>query len=165
MKIYLSLGTNLGDRKANLREAIKRFDSKGIKIIRSSGVYETEPVGTKDQPFFLNMCVEASTELMPFVLLDSIKGIEASMGRTPSPVKWGPRIIDIDILFYSNIMIETDRLAIPHHEIKNRRFVLVPLAELAPDLIHPGNEKSVAEMLHECMDTEAVKLTGELDEQ
>jgi 2-amino-4-hydroxy-6-hydroxymethyldihydropteridine diphosphokinase len=165
MNVYLSLGTNIGDRKANLREAIKQLAAKGINVIRVSGVYETEPVGKKDQPFFLNICVEASTELMPFALLDSVKGIEASMGRTPSAVKWGPRIIDIDILFYSNIMLQTDRLAIPHNEIKNRRFVLVPLAELAPDLIHPGNEKSVAEMLRECTDTEAVKLTGELDEQ
>ncbi len=143
--IYLALGSNLGDRSANLRAAITAMPP-GVRVIQESPVYETEPWGLTDQPFFLNMVLKAETSLGPVELLQQLKNLEAGLGRQPS-VRWGPRLIDIDILFYADLVLEIKGLVIPHPHLHERAFVLVPLADLAPDLLHPVFCKSVRDLL------------------
>jgi 2-amino-4-hydroxy-6-hydroxymethyldihydropteridine diphosphokinase len=135
--VYLGLGANLGDREASLRGAIEGLGAAGVSTVKQSPVYETEPVGVADQPWFLNMVLEAETNLSPEALLSVIHEIEASLGRTRA-VRWGPRTIDIDILLFGDQMIVTDGLVVPHPALAARRFVLEPLADLAPDLALPG---------------------------
>jgi 2-amino-4-hydroxy-6-hydroxymethyldihydropteridine diphosphokinase len=144
--VYLGLGSNLGDREANLREALKSLDAAGIQIVRRSSIYETAPQELLDQPSFLNAVVEANTELFPLQLLACIRNIEREMGRRRVTPK-GPRNIDIDILFYGRSVIQTAELETPHPRIAQRRFVLEPLAEIAPDFRHPLNGKTAREML------------------
>ena len=144
--MYLSLGSNLGDRENQLREAIRRLDAADVHVLRESSIRETEPHDVRDQPWFLNMVVEAETELFPKQLLARIQRIESEMGRRRVVPK-GPRTIDIDILFYGNALVKSAELEIPHPRIPQRRFVLEPLAELAPDLRHPLNRLTVREML------------------
>ncbi len=141
---YLSLGSNLGDREALLNEAIQRLEAAGVRIVRRSTIHETEPQDFKDQPKFLNMAVEAETDLTPLALLAAIQKIEAEMGRQRTIPK-GPRTIDIDILFYANQVIASADLEIPHPRLAQRSFVLNPLSEIAPDLRHPVTGKSVRE--------------------
>ncbi len=143
--IYLSLGTNLGDRPANLQQALSAL-TRRVTITAVSNVYETEPWGVADQPAFLNICVAGKTTLLPHELLDFCKAIEAEVGRTPS-FKWGPRLIDIDILFYDDMIMKDDTLAIPHPFVDERAFVLAPLADIAPELEHPQTNESVVQML------------------
>ena len=143
--IYLSLGTNLGDRAANLQQALQAL-ARGMTITAVSHVYETEPWGVVEQPAFLNMCVTGTTTLAPHALLDFCKQIEAEVGRTPT-FKWGPRLIDIDILFYDNMIMKDDTLAIPHPFVDERAFVLAPLADIAPEYEHPQTHESVVQML------------------
>jgi 2-amino-4-hydroxy-6-hydroxymethyldihydropteridine diphosphokinase len=133
--IYLALGTNLGDRLANLRTAIAALGPQ-IRVVKESRVYETEPWGFTDQPAFLNMVVCAETELVPQELLERLKELEASLGRVPN-FRNGPRLIDLDILFYDNLILEIPGLVLPHPRLKERAFVLVPLVEIAPGLVHP----------------------------
>jgi len=156
--VFLALGTNLGDRPANLRAAIAALPPS-IVVRQSSPVYETPPWGLTDQPAFLNMAVKAETRLEPAALLATLKRIEQELGRTPT-VRWGPRVIDMDILFYDDLVIETPEATIPHPRLHERAFVLVPLAELAPDFVHPVLGKTVAEMLAEC-DTSGIKQYGQ----
>ncbi len=144
--IYLSLGSNIGDRKKNIAEAIDSLEKAGIRIKKKSALYETEPVGIKEQENFYNMCLAAETELEPEDLLKKIKEIEAKIGRLPSQ-RWGPRIIDIDILFYNNIIFENEDLKIPHPEILNRKFVLIPMAEIAGDYVHPVINSKIKDIL------------------
>jgi 2-amino-4-hydroxy-6-hydroxymethyldihydropteridine diphosphokinase len=144
-KVYLGLGSNIGDRERNIAEALQRLSEK-VLIERVSSLYETEPVGYKEQPWFLNAVCEGNTELSPKGLLRFVKLIEEEMGRKQA-VRWGPREIDIDILFYDDIVLETPELVIPHPRIVERSFVLVPLAEIAPDLIHPILGLPVQEIL------------------
>lgn len=144
--VYLSLGTNLGNRKLNLKNALKYIKKNKIKIKKLSSIYKTEPVGYKNQPFFYNMCVKVCTELPPENLLKKIKKIEKKLGRKKG-IKWGPRIIDIDILFYNNIILSKKNLKIPHPEIVKRKFVLKPLCEIAGKFIHPELHLSVEELL------------------
>jgi 2-amino-4-hydroxy-6-hydroxymethyldihydropteridine diphosphokinase len=144
--VYLSLGSNIGDRRANLRSAIARLEAPDLRILRISPVYETEPVDYVNQEWFLNLAVEAETELPPMELLARAQEIEAAMGRVRAVPK-GPRTIDIDILLYANEVVHNAELEIPHPRMSERRFVLAPLADLAPDLRHPVTQRTVREML------------------
>ena len=143
---YLSLGSNIGDREENLRRAIELLESSGAQVIRRSSVYETEPQNLRSQPWFLNMVVEVKTALFPMQLLHAIQKIEKELGRKRVAAK-GPRSIDIDILLFANSVISTQALEVPHPRFAQRRFVLEPLAEIAPDLRHPTSRQTAREML------------------
>ena len=145
---FLSLGSNMGDREEQLREAIRRLEAAGIHILRQSSIYETEPQDLIGQPWFLNQVVEVETEFFPRLLLARIQAIELGMGRKRDLPK-GPRPIDIDILLFGNFIIENRELQVPHPRMAQRRFVLEPLAELAPDLQHPVTNKTIRELLAE----------------
>ncbi|MDD5368940.1 MAG: 2-amino-4-hydroxy-6-hydroxymethyldihydropteridine diphosphokinase [Anaerolineaceae bacterium] len=142
--IYLSLGTNLGDRVANLQAAREGL-APAVRMAAESTIYETAPWGYTDQPAFLNQAVQAETELSPRELLTYLKNLEHRMGREPS-FPYGPRLIDIDILLYDNLVTSSPRITIPHPHLAERAFVLAPLAELAPELDVPGLGKSVKEL-------------------
>lgn len=144
-KIYLGLGSNLGNRAAALEAALAALAPQ-VRTLRRSPIYETEPWGLADQPVFLNQVVEAETELEPAELLKLLKATEKELGRQPR-TRNGPREIDIDILLYDDLTLEAPGLRVPHPNLQQRAFVLVPLADLAPDLVIPGGEKSVKEML------------------
>ena len=155
--VYLGLGSNLGDRAAHLSEARDRLQVCGVQIERASSLYETEPRDLRHQPWFLNQVLEASTDLFPRQLLSRIQKIEREMGRRKIVPK-GPRIIDIDILFIGDSVVDTDNLQIPHPHLAERRFVLEPLAELAPDLRHPVTAQTIREMLARVMTQSVRKL-------
>jgi 2-amino-4-hydroxy-6-hydroxymethyldihydropteridine diphosphokinase len=144
---YLGLGSNLGDRRTYLQAAVEDLWAHGVAVLASSSVYETEPVGEViDQPPFLNACVEVETALEPEPLLDACKAVEAALGRTPEGpayVRHGPRPIDVDVLLLGDATYGSERLTIPHPELTARRFVLVPLAELAPRVEIPGAGRAV----------------------
>jgi 2-amino-4-hydroxy-6-hydroxymethyldihydropteridine diphosphokinase len=144
--VYIGIGSNLGDRKANCMRAIELLVVKGIVVRKESSLYETDPWGDKNQPKFLNMAIEIETELKPRDLLDILAGIEKELGRKKS-LKWGPRIIDLDILLYDSITIDQDDLKIPHPFMHERDFVLKPLYEIAPDVKHPVLNLSTGELL------------------
>ena len=145
-RVYLGLGSNLGDREAMLKSAIDQLESPDLHVLRTSSIRETAPAYVLDQPYFLNQVVEAETSLFPKQLLSRLKKIEIALGRKPTRPK-GPRAIDLDILFYADAVVSMADLEIPHPGIAERRFVLEPLAELAPDLRHPVSGKTVREML------------------
>ena len=143
---YLALGSNIGDREANLRDAVRRMESEGIRVVARSSLYETAPQELLDQPSFLNAVVEVETDLFARQLLARVQRIERAMGRRRVTPK-GPRNIDIDILFYGRAVIGAAELEVPHPRIAQRRFVLEPLAEIAPDFRHPVTGKTAGEML------------------
>jgi 2-amino-4-hydroxy-6-hydroxymethyldihydropteridine diphosphokinase len=145
--VYLSLGSNIGDRQSNLQTAIERLAAPRLRILRTSPIYETEPVDYTGQRWFLNQVAEAETELFPMQLLSRIGKIERELGRVRTLPK-GPRTIDIDILLYGETVVRSATLEIPHPRMAQRRFVLAPLADLAPDLRHPVTRLTVREMLH-----------------
>ncbi|HST20735.1 MAG TPA: 2-amino-4-hydroxy-6-hydroxymethyldihydropteridine diphosphokinase [Blastocatellia bacterium] len=173
--VYLGLGTNIGDREANLQEAIERIKGLGLEIIRASSIYETEPVGYHDQPWFLNQVIEANVlDWQILSLLKALQNIEREMGRTRT-IPNGPRVIDIDILlyddyvgFFTNTWSAEDNpqiayasgviLELPHPRLHLRRFVLAPLCEIAPDLVHPQLKKSCSELLAELDDPSIVRV-------
>ena len=155
-RAHLLIGGNLGDRKNNLLTAISLINEQCGTLTRSSSIYETEPWGKTDQPSFLNQALEISTSLNARQLMRKILKIEKEMGRVRKE-KLGPRIIDIDILLYENEIHDLRFLKIPHPEMHNRRFVLVPLAEIDPTLQHAVLKKTIAELLEECPDNLEVK--------
>ncbi len=144
--IYLALGTNMGDREEALQTAIDNLHSTDLRVKRLSSVYETSPQEMTAQPWFLNMVLEAETSLLPIRLLGRVMNVERKMGRKRLVAK-GPRVIDIDILFHGAALVSTAHLKIPHPGIASRRFVLEPLAELVPDMRHPGNQRTIRELL------------------
>jgi len=144
--VYIGIGSNLGDREEHCLKAIRLFSEKGILVTRRSSVYETEPWGVKDQPKFLNMAIEGETGLTPAGLLEVLKMTEDEVGRTKT-YRWGPRVIDLDILLYDDLVISTPELTIPHPRMHEREFVLRPLAEIAPEKIHPMLKKTMRELL------------------
>jgi 2-amino-4-hydroxy-6-hydroxymethyldihydropteridine diphosphokinase len=154
---YLLLGTNEGVREKNLQKAKELIEKECGKIIRCSSVYETEAWGLKEQNSFLNEAVCISTSLAPATLLASLKYIETEVGRTQT-VKWGPRVIDIDILFYGNEVVAEVNLKVPHAFITERRFTLVPLNEIAAEFVHPVLKKTMNELLKECKDESEVNV-------
>ena len=157
---YLSLGSNLGNRKNNLNEAIFHLKSKAGLIINTSKIYESEPWGLKDQKFFLNQVIKLKTSFSPQDLLKCCKNIEIKMGRSKS-IKWGARNIDIDILYFSKIILNEDDLKIPHPLIQERKFVLLPLNELNKTFNHPTLNKTNSKMLEDCSDNSNIYLYGD----
>jgi len=152
--VYLALGTNLGDRPANLKQAIAALTPQ-MEVKARSGVYETPPWGFEDQPKFLNQVVKVNTYLDPEPLLKHLKRLEVALGRKESFPN-GPRLIDMDILFYDDLVMDKPSIVIPHPRLQERGFVLLPLMEIAPNLVHPVNKKSVREMAELC-NTEGIE--------
>ena len=144
--VYLGLGSNVGEREQMLQAAIDRLQSRELRILRVSSVYETEPQGRRNQRWFLNLVVEAETDLFPRQLLGRIARIEQQLGRRRMLAN-GPRTIDIDILFYGDFVVETPELKIPHPRFAERRFVLAPMVELAPELRDPVSRRTMRELL------------------
>lgn len=157
-EIYLALGTNLGDRLANLRAALRSLPPD-IRPVSVSRIFETPPWGFTDQPAFLNMAVHARTRLKPESLLRKLKTLEVELGREPG-FRWGPRLIDLDILFYDDLILDSPPLVIPHKRLHERAFVLVPLADVAADLVHPVLGKTVLQLLAD-VDTGDIVLNDE----
>ena len=151
--VHLGLGSNMGDRQENLDKALE-FLSQRLRMGKVSSIYDTEPVGDTDQPRFLNLVCQAYTRLEPIALLTLAKGIENKLGRVGK--SGAPRIIDIDILLYGEQVIETPELVIPHPKMTERAFVLVPLDEIAPDLVHPVSGKTIRELLQEITEKQGV---------
>ncbi len=149
--ILLSLGSNLGDRDANLRTALERLEQVGISVTRQSSLYETEPVDLQDQPNFVNLVCEVKTSLPPDQLLETCLAVEKAMGRQRRQ-RWGPREIDIDILFYGREIIDQPQLQIPHPRLSQRRFVLIPLKEIHPSFRDPKTGKTVTQLCSVCAD-------------
>lgn len=146
--VYVTFGSNQGERKENILSAIDLMEKKQMEFLRISTMYETAPYGLKEQPKFMNCAALIKTTCAPMELMDTLLDIEKVLGRVRN-VKWGPRTIDIDIIFYDNKIINFVDLIIPHPDMQNREFVLRPLAEIAPDYIHPKFKKSVAALLNE----------------
>jgi 2-amino-4-hydroxy-6-hydroxymethyldihydropteridine diphosphokinase len=153
--VYLSLGTNLGNRAANLKQAVSSL-SPQMRVMKKSSIYETPPWGYTEQDPFLNQAVMVTTILEPEPLLKHIKRLEVAMGRKAS-FRYGPRLIDIDILFYDDLILETPTVVIPHPYVHERGFVLIPLMDIAPDLMHPVMKRNIREMVAFCDDLSGIK--------
>jgi 2-amino-4-hydroxy-6-hydroxymethyldihydropteridine diphosphokinase len=154
--VYLSLGSNVGDRAKNLRAAVAALQTVGVRVTRVSSFYETEPVDFLEQAWFLNCAVEGETDVPALELLRALRGIELQMGSRKLVAK-GPRLIDMDILLYGSEVLDTPELRVPHPRMHLRRFVLVPLAEIAPTLKHPSWPKTVSEMVSATTDSSEVR--------
>jgi 2-amino-4-hydroxy-6-hydroxymethyldihydropteridine diphosphokinase len=154
---YLSLGSNLGDRSQHLEDAIRLLQQPDLTVLRRSSLYETEPRDLRDQPWFLNLVLEIETALFPMQLLSRIQKVEGRLGRKRLADK-GPRTIDIDIVLFGSVVMDTPALTIPHPRVQNRRFVLEPLAELSPDLRHPVTRETYRAMLSRVASQKAIKI-------
>lgn len=156
-RIFLSLGSNIGDRMQYISDALIHLEQSEIKIIRKSGIYQSEPWGVRDQNMFLNQVIEVESAHEPVDLLQTLKTIETTLGRSYRP-KWREREIDLDILYYGAEIVNLPLLKIPHAQVRNRRFVLVPLVEIAPDFTDPQTGQTIAEILKVTSDTSMVSL-------
>jgi 2-amino-4-hydroxy-6-hydroxymethyldihydropteridine diphosphokinase len=158
-RIYIGIGSNLGDRRANHLEAIERVGQiPDTKVVRASSLYESEPLGNA-KTWFVNSAIEIETELGAEALLKRLRAIEDAMGRKRVKGKrWGSRIIDLDILFYGSTVVRKRTLKVPHPEVANRRFVLLPLSELAPQLVHPVHQVTVSDLLASVKDPKKIVL-------
>lgn len=154
--IYIAMGSNVGDRAAMLARAVEEMNRAGLRVLRESSLYATQPVGGPPQAWFLNAVVEAETDWMPLRVLHALQKIERSMGRRRTVLR-GPRTLDLDILFYASSVIRSRELEVPHPRLPQRRFVLAPLAELAPALSHPLLHKTIGELLAESIDSSQVR--------
>lgn len=161
-KAYLLLGSNLGDSRGHLQDALHRLSAYG-KTGPVSSVYRSAAWGNTDQPDFLNLTTGYTTDLSAPALLQAILRIESGMGRKRL-TKWGPRVIDIDILLFDDVVIDTPDLIVPHPEIRNRRFTLVPLTEIAPGLVHPVLQRSISDLLLNCADELEVERAGSVND-
>lgn len=157
-QVFLGIGSNLGNREENLNNALRMIKEEVGNVLISSSVYETEPWGFDSDNQFLNMVVKTETILEPPALLSALLDMEKSMGRTRDEEQYSSRVIDIDVLFYEDLDIAYHNLRIPHPHIQDRRFVLVPLVEIAPEFIHPVLQKSVNDLLETCTDNSAVRI-------
>lgn len=155
--VVFGLGSNLGDRGKNLQDALVQLERWGVKIIRTSSIYESEPYGVKDQGWFFNMVAIGETEKEPEDILTAIRAIEKALKRD-RVIKWGPRTIDIDILYYDDRVMDDPELSIPHPGIQDRRFVLLPMDEIAPDRLHPILQKTTTQLLKDCPDDTIVNV-------
>jgi 2-amino-4-hydroxy-6-hydroxymethyldihydropteridine diphosphokinase len=156
-QVFIGMGSNLGDRMQYLQKAFEELlQSQCIVVKRCSSIYETEPVGVEDQPLFLNVTIELNSPLPPRELLKRLKEIEHRIGRTKNE-HWGPREIDLDILYYGNEIFRDETLCLPHPEIINRRFVLIPMKEIAAKFLDPQQRLSIEDLLQRCSDTRAVR--------
>jgi 2-amino-4-hydroxy-6-hydroxymethyldihydropteridine diphosphokinase len=154
---YIGLGSNIGDKADNIRKALEILDQfDGSKVVKVSSFYETEPVGYEDQDWFVNAVAQIETDLSPEQLLILFKKVENLIGRKDR-IRWGPREIDLDLLFYDQMIINNPDLIVPHPRLHERAFVLAPLAEIAPDFVHPIIKKTIAELLLELQSQKVVK--------
>jgi 2-amino-4-hydroxy-6-hydroxymethyldihydropteridine diphosphokinase len=156
-RVYLSLGSNIGDRAGNIARAVLALASHGVRVTRESSLYETEPVDFREQDWFLNCVVEAETDLTPGEVMDALLRIERALGRQRLAPK-GPRLIDMDIVLFGSSIVRTPELEVPHPRMAQRRFVLVPFNEIAPGAWHPVLKKTIAELLAEVPDPSEVRL-------
>ena len=156
--IFLGIGTNLGNREANLNEAITRINELTGPVGTLSSVYETDPWGFQSDNRFLNMVIKIETDHSPQGLMEEIFLIEENMGRIRSGSQYSSRVIDIDILLFENLIIKEKNLVVPHPRMHQRRFVLVPMCEIEPDIVHPVLKKTVASLLETCLDKSKVKM-------
>ena len=145
--IYIALGSNIGDREGNLKRALDMLEESSVHIIKKSKFYETKPYGVADQPDFLNDVAEFSADMQPIDLLHTMQDIERRMGRERKR-HWGERNIDLDLLIYPNVIMDTPELTLPHKDMENREFVLRPMTEIAPDLVHPVLGSTMQELLN-----------------
>lgn len=156
-RVFLGIGSNLGKKEKNIREAVEQIMEFIGPVISSSSIYETEPWGFSSENEFLNMVVEVDTKLKPSDLLGRLLMIESLLGRTRGENKYTSRLIDIDILLYDNKVIDNEILIIPHPRMHERNFVLIPLCEIAPDIIHPVMKKTISELLKDCPDKSKIR--------
>ena len=156
-EVYLQLGSNIGDRLGNLDQSIKIITERIGNVLENSNVYESTPWGVENQRNFLNQVIFVKSNFDPYTILDLVLQIEKDMGRIRIE-KWGERIIDIDILFIDDLIIESENLCIPHEFIAKRKFVLQPMCEIAPGFIHPKLNKTISQLLEECIDDEKVNV-------
>jgi 2-amino-4-hydroxy-6-hydroxymethyldihydropteridine diphosphokinase len=159
--VFIGLGANLGDRKRTLSAAVVALNGSGLTVLGKSSLYETSAYGNTDQPAFLNAVVHCDTDLDPGEVLDRLKDIEIGLGRRERE-PWAPREVDLDLLFYEDRVLTGSELTLPHPDLHNRLFVLVPLAELEPDLVHPVLKKTVRELLDDLRSTDSHEKGGEI---